>query len=169
MVAQLVEHELPKLGVEGSNPFRRSESPLFPEGFLFVCPAWRCRGGESPLGKLVAATPSEPQGEGQEACAERSGSRTASRRTETRYEAQKFRASGQVAAKLSRPKSRCVNLAAVRGTTRNLTWGDLASRLKGRRPSKDGAEREVSRGRSSSKRADRDGDPPTGSRKGSDG
>jgi hypothetical protein len=29
-----------------------------------------------------------------------------------------------------------------------LTWGDLASRLKGRRPSRDGAEREVSRGRS---------------------
>lgn len=27
VVAQLVEHELPKLGVEGSNPFRRS-----PEG-----------------------------------------------------------------------------------------------------------------------------------------
>lgn len=25
VVAQLVEHELPKLGVEGSNPFRRSE------------------------------------------------------------------------------------------------------------------------------------------------
>jgi hypothetical protein len=27
-----------------------------------VCPAWSVRGGESPLGDLVAGTPSEPQG-----------------------------------------------------------------------------------------------------------
>jgi hypothetical protein len=27
-VAQLVEHKLPKLGVEGSNPFSRSKKPL---------------------------------------------------------------------------------------------------------------------------------------------
>jgi hypothetical protein len=31
VVAQLVEHELPKLGVEGSNPFRRSRSPRWGE------------------------------------------------------------------------------------------------------------------------------------------
>src|ERR1700687_4688549 len=30
---------------------------------FFVCPAWAWIGGGSPLGKLVATTPSEPQGE----------------------------------------------------------------------------------------------------------
>ena len=52
-------------------------------------------------------------------------------------------------AKLSRPKGGGVDPAIVRGKPRTLTWGDLASRLKGRRPSRDDAEREVSRGRSS--------------------
>jgi hypothetical protein len=46
-----------------------------------VCPAWTWLGGESPLGKEVASTPSEPQGDkpdnrsGREAGAERSGKR----------------------------------------------------------------------------------------------
>ena len=49
-------------------------------------------------------------------------------------------------AKLYRPKSYCVDPAVVRRRSWSLTWGDLASRLKGRRRE---AEREVSRGRSS--------------------
>ena len=32
-VAQLVEHKLPKLGVEGSNPFSRSKEPELKRGF----------------------------------------------------------------------------------------------------------------------------------------
>ena len=43
------------------------------------------------------------------------GSETASRRTETGYEAPSTRASGQSAAKLSRPKGSGVNPAVVRG------------------------------------------------------
>jgi hypothetical protein len=43
------------------------------------------------------------------------------------------------------------------GKVEALTWGGLALRLKGRRPSKDDAEREVSRGRSSRGEAGRDG------------
>ena len=43
------------------------------------------------------------------------------------------RASGQMTAKLSRPKASGVDPAVVRGKPRTLTWGDLASRLKGRR------------------------------------
>ena len=36
-------------------------------------------------------------------------------------------------AKLSRPKKHLVDLALVQGQSMDLTWGDLASRLKGRR------------------------------------
>ena len=46
------------------------------------------------------------------------------------------------------------------GNARVLTWGDLALRLKGRRPSKDDAEREVSRGRSTVEEAGRGDDDP---------
>src|SRR6266545_41346 len=78
------------------------------------------------------------------------GNETASRRIETGYEAAPTRASGQLTAKLSRPKEGTVDPAVVRGTSRTLTWGDLASRPKGRRRK---AEREVSRGRSSGREA----------------
>jgi hypothetical protein len=56
---------------------------------------------------------------------EEAGSRTASRRTETGYEARHGRASGQMTAKLSRPKACHVDPAVVRGTSQSLTWGDL--------------------------------------------
>ena len=40
-----------------------------------VCPAWARSGGESPLRKLATATASNPQGDGREVGAERSGKR----------------------------------------------------------------------------------------------
>jgi hypothetical protein len=50
-------------------------------------------------------------------------------------------------AKLSRPKRRSVDPTLVQGQLMDLTWGDLALHLKGRRDPL--AEREVSRGHSS--------------------
>ena len=42
-------------------------------GLLACVPSMGVTGGESPLGKLVAGTPSEPQGADREGGAERSG------------------------------------------------------------------------------------------------
>ncbi|WP_295509412.1 alcohol dehydrogenase catalytic domain-containing protein [Accumulibacter sp.] len=79
-------------------------------------------------------------------CGEEAWSETASRWTRTRYEAQPSRASGQRSAKLSWPRLRRRKSGGCAGKDRVLTWGDLASWLKGRRGN---AERGVSRGRSS--------------------
>jgi hypothetical protein len=79
-------------------------------------------------------------------CGEEAWSETASRWTRTRYEAQPSRASGQRSAKLSWPRLRRRKSGGCAGKDRVLTWGDLASWLKGRRGN---AERGVSRGHSS--------------------
>ena len=79
-------------------------------------------------------------------CGEEAWSETASRWTRTRYEAQPSRASGQRSAKLSWSRLRRRKSGGCAGKDRVLTWGDLASWLKGRRGN---AERGVSRGRSS--------------------
>ena len=65
--------------------------------------------------------PSEPQSDDREGVAERSGvARPAGRRTEIGYEAERFRASGHMTAKLSRPRSRSVNPALVQGQSVGL-------------------------------------------------
>ena len=83
------------------------------------------------------------------------GSEAASRRTETGYEASPGRASGPMTAKLSRPRLRRCRSGDCAGKVEALTWGGLALRLKGRRPSRDEAEREVSRGHSTVEEAGR--------------
>ena len=79
-------------------------------------------------------------------CGKETWSETASRWTRTGYEAVPSRASGQHSAKLlwSRLRQRKSGGCAVKD--RVLTWGDLASRLKGQRGN---TERGVSRGHSS--------------------
>ena len=79
-------------------------------------------------------------------CGEEAWSETASRWTRTGYEAVPSRASGQHSAKLLWSRLRCRKSGGCAGKDRVLTWGDLASWLKGRRGS---TEREVSRGHSS--------------------
>ena len=106
-------------------------------------------GGESPLGELVAATPSEPQGgsiPGREAGAERSGERIreSTNRNRIRGAVDQGERANDREALATKGKRRKSGDCAVKAVS--LTWGDLALRLKGRRWK---AEREVSRGRSS--------------------
>ncbi len=98
------------------------------------------------MGKLVAATPSEPQGECPRGSAERSGERNREPTNRNRIGGgadQGERASDREALATKGRRRRSGGCA---GKVTTLTWGDLASCLKGRRRK---AEREVSRGRSS--------------------
>ena len=113
------------------------------------------------MGKLIAAIPSEPQGgerrkpSVREDDAERSGERNRESTYRNRMRgvsAQGERARDREALAIKGLRRRSGDCA---GKVTTLTWGDLASRLKGRRPSKDDAEREVSRGRSTGREVGR--------------
>ncbi len=78
--------------------------------------------------------PSEPQGEmipSARAALKEGASESASRGTRTGYEAVPSRASGQMTVKLSRPRLRRCKSGGCAEKVIVLTWGDLASRLKG--------------------------------------
>ena len=79
-------------------------------------------------------------------CGKEAWSETASRWTRTGYKAVPSKASGQGSAKLLWSRLRRRKSGGCAGKDRVLTWGDLASWLKGRRGN---TEREVSRGHSS--------------------
>jgi hypothetical protein len=79
-------------------------------------------------------------------CGKEAWSETASRWTRTGYEAMPSRASGQHSAKLLWSRLRRRKSGGCAGKDRVLTWGDLASWLKGRRGN---TERGVSSGHSS--------------------
>jgi hypothetical protein len=120
------------------------------------------------LENLVAGIPSKPQGEEAREgpvvrpALKEAESETASRRTGIGYEALPTGASGRVSAKLLRPKGRRRRPGDRAGKVTTLTWGDLASPLKGGRQE---AEREVSRGNSSGAEAGSDATELAGSRK----
>ena len=115
-------------------------------GRTFVRPAWARSWRWKSSHKLTTAN------EAKRNCAraterrEEAWSETASRWTRTGYEAMPSRASRQVTAKLLWSRLRWRKSGGCAGKDRVLTWGDLASWLKGRRGN---TEREVSSGRSS--------------------
>ena len=92
--------------------------------------------GESPSGKLIAATRVNRKVRTREGLAKRSGvTRPVGRRTETGSEAGDTRVSGQLTATLLRSTGAHVNPALVQGQPTSLTRGDLALLLNGRRRS----------------------------------
>jgi hypothetical protein len=115
-------------------------------GLCFVRPAWaqswRCKSSR----ELTTANEAKRNCVRVTERGEEAWSETAGRRTETGYQATPGRASGQETAKLSWSKPRRRKSGGRAGKDCVLTWGDPASRLKGRRGD---TEREVSRGHSS--------------------
>src|SRR5271167_3420093 len=95
-------------------------------------------------------------------CGEEAWSETASRWTRTGYEAVPSRASGQHTAKLLWSRLRRRKSGGCAGKDCVLTWGDLASRLKGRRlmnRSEESAKAVVAANKG--RRAAREGEPTT--------
>ncbi len=120
-------------GRAGGNNERRAGAPA-PALLLSCVPSMNSSQEVKVLPELGRRDRSEPQGADREGSAERSGvANPSSRRTETGYEALPSRVSGQVTAKLSRPRLRRRRSGGCAGKAAVLTWGDLASRLKGRR------------------------------------
>jgi len=96
-----------------------------------VRPAWALTGRCKSSGKQVVAI----QGKGKVSPArvrlEEARNEAASGRTETRYEAVRPGASVLGFAKLPRPRGRAVDRCRCAAKVSVLTWGDLASCLKG--------------------------------------
>ena len=114
--------------------------------FFYVRPAWAHSCGCKSHRKLITANEAKRNCMRVPECGKEARSETASRWTRTGYEAVPSRASRPMTAKLlwSRLRRRKSGGCAVKD--RVLTWGDLASRLKGRRGD---TERGVSSGHSS--------------------
>ena len=115
-------------------------------GFSVVRPAWARSWRWKSSRKLTTTSEAKRNCMRVTECGKEAWSETASRWTRTGYEAEPTKASRQLTAKLSWSKVRRRKSGGCAGKDRVLTWGDLASWLKGRRGN---TERGVSRGRSS--------------------
>ena len=115
-------------------------------GFLLVRPAWAQSWRWKSSRKLTTANEVKRNCGRATDCGKEVWIETASRWTRTGYEALPIRASGQATAKLLWSRIRRRKFGGCAGKDCVLTWGYLASCLKGRRRK---LEREVSRGHSS--------------------